>query len=439
MTNDQPESKPGAHLFSGAQRAGAYIEDTSNREEIDQARKDAGIAPAESREDVEKTRVRPIAPPPPPLPQKAQQAPTQGVQLEPRYAPPPTGAQHGAPETFGQQGGGVAAANLEQSLTFHTPEDDLTALGTSNTVDPATRPAETGLRGFLTRVGIKMQPNAKEVAARQAEAELRACEERIRQATWTRAVSLLVANRKGGVGKTPVAVLIGGIIAAIRGGSVAIMEVADDPNRTNFRSEGDPKRGIGQLLADLDKITSAGQLTGYTAPQTSFASVIGTVGRRSSLSGDDVKAMSALIDQYYEFRVMDSGNQYTSSAFVGAVSVTDVLVIPFVDAGDAVLDMIELLDEMRALGGEAAGLADNAVLIRLHHAPVSAAPSQQQINQRIERIIASANVGQVFDVPFDQHIAEKSQLTLSKLQPATRDAFIRAAAGIVQTLQNTVK
>lgn len=413
---EQGQSRPRrVEPFAGAQRAASYVE-RDDTEELAQAAEAALAIPAPPVQEA------PSVPPMPPV-------------------PPLPVTQHGAPETFAQ-GGGVPA-NLEQALTFHTPEDDLSALGTANPDELSTRPAETGLRGFLTRVGIKMQPSAKEVAARQAEAELRACEERIRQATWTRAVSLLVANRKGGVGKTPVSVLLGGIIAAIRGGSVAIMEVADDPNRTNFRSEGQPQRGIGQLLADLDKITSAGQLTGYTAPQTSFASVIGTVGRRASLSGDDVRAISAVVDQYYEFRVMDSGNQYTSSAFVGAVSVTDVLVIPFVDAGDAVLDMVELLDEMRALGGEAATLADNAVLVRVHHSkPAESAEDiakERQLAQRIERIIANAHVGQVFDIPFDPHIAEKSQITLSKLRPETRAAFTRAAAGIVQTLQNTVK
>lgn len=64
----------------------------------------------------------------------------------------------------------------------------------------------------------------------------------------TRAGSLLVANPKGGVGKTPTGILVGGALAAARSGSVCIMEVSDDPGALAFRAEGNPVRGLGELV-----------------------------------------------------------------------------------------------------------------------------------------------------------------------------------------------
>ncbi len=100
---------------------------------------------------------------------------------------------------------------------------------------PASGKATKGFRGALASIGLPIKPSAAETAelAATAEAEARRArnETTIRQATWTRAVSILVNNPKGGTGKTPTSLLLGGVIASIRGGSTAIVEFSDDPGR----------------------------------------------------------------------------------------------------------------------------------------------------------------------------------------------------------------
>ncbi|MEA9986082.1 hypothetical protein [Subtercola sp. RTI3] len=290
--------------------------------------------------------------------------------------------------------------------------------------------AKEGFRGALNGLGFRLAPGEAELRQIETANQRRQDEETIRQATWTRAVSILVANRKGGVGKTPVSILLGGSIASIRGGSVAIVEVSDDPGALSFRAEGQPQLGIGELVRDARTVTSAGQLAGYTAPQTSFASVIGSVGNRKPLTGEDVKAVAQVVDEYFTIRVMDSGNQPSSSAFRGAVETADALVIPIQNAGDAVLDALALLDHLRAQGGHAAELARRAIFIRL----TDNRPEYPQVMERINRIIAGSGVTQTFAVPYDAHIAERGQLTLSSLNPATHTAFISAAAGVVRSI-----
>jgi MinD-like ATPase involved in chromosome partitioning or flagellar assembly len=295
--------------------------------------------------------------------------------------------------------------------------------------------ATSGLRGLVGKVGIKVAPSKAESARLEIDAQLRRDEEVVRQTTWTRAVSILVANPKGGVGKTPSALALGGVLASIRGGSVCILEVSDDPGALTFRAEGTPKLGLGELVRDVDTIRSAGQLAGYTAPQTSFASVIGTVGRRQRLSKDDVVDVARVIDDFYAIRVMDSGNQPSSSAFAGAVATADALVVPVYNTGDAILEAINLLTELRVQGGEAAELADRATLLRL----TDGRPESPAVVERVEQMIDSAGFARQFAIPFDPHIAERSQITLARLAPATTRAFTATAAGVVRTLQNTVR
>jgi MinD-like ATPase involved in chromosome partitioning or flagellar assembly len=299
------------------------------------------------------------------------------------------------------------------------------------TVPPGAR---EGLRGLLGSIGIRLAPGAAEQRRLDSASLLRRDEEVIRQATWPRAVSVLVANSKGGAGKTPVALLLGGTLAAVRGGSVCVLEVSDDPGALTFRSEGSPRLGLGQLVTQAAQVRSAGQLAGYTAPQTSFASVIGSVGSRPPLTREDVVAVSSLVDEFYAIRVMDSGNQLSSTAFAGAVETADALVIPVLNAGDSVLEALALLDRLRALGGSSAELASRAVILRMK----DGRPEHPQVIERLNRILEGSGVARVFDVPYDAHIAERGQLSLNRLDRDTYRVFASAGAAIVRLLGDAV-
>lgn len=300
-------------------------------------------------------------------------------------------------------------------------------------------PAKQGIQGLANSISggaLKVQPGKGELGLRTQAALLMKDEEVIRQATWTRAVSILVANKKGNAGKTPTSVVLGGTIASIRGGSVAVMEVSDDRGQLTYRSEGSPMLGIGELVEAAATIESKGQLEGYTAPQTSFASIIGsTEGWRSPLNQAAVVDVAKVVDRYYSIRVMDSGNQYSSSAFAGAIETADALVIPTMNSADSIFDAIELLEFLK--GHEdphARALAATAVVIRL-----SDGRPEIKVERHLKFLFeAGVDPSRVYSVPVDSHIAERGQLTLSKLAPATRYAFTHAAAGVIRQLQLSV-
>ncbi|WP_123507617.1 hypothetical protein [Frondihabitans sp. PhB188] len=309
------------------------------------------------------------------------------------------------------------------SVLFHGAASGLTSTSTAPTK------STKGLRGLL-----RLAPSPAELAEHEHKARCLANETTIRQATWTRHVRILLANKKGGTGKTPLSILLGGVIAAIKGGSVAIWEVSDDPGALNFRAEGNPTLGLGELVRDVDTITSAGQLAGYGVPQTSFATVFGTVGSRAALAGEDVVKVSDKIGEFYGIEVMDSGNVPTSPAFQGAVSVADILVIPVMNSGDSVLQAIEVLEELRNGSEHARVLAANAIAVRLK----DGRPESPAVAEEVARLLHDAGVTQLHEVPYDAHIAERGQLTVGKLTPATRDALAAAAAGVVRSLQTIV-
>ncbi|CAM98462.1 conserved hypothetical protein (plasmid) [Clavibacter michiganensis subsp. michiganensis NCPPB 382] len=298
---------------------------------------------------------------------------------------------------------------------------------------PAAR-ASTGVRGVLAKLGLPIAPNEAEREALALDRNRFAAETLIRQSTWTRPVSVLVANPGGGMGKTTVSLLLGGTLAAVRGGFVVIPELADAPGMLAYRAEGTPALGIGELVQKVDTITSAGALDGYTKPQTSFASVIGSTGRRATLTRDDVRAVMAKTGEFYKIRVLDTGNDATSAAFLAAVEAADVLVIPVMGAADSAEHALRLVEGLREGDAHARELAASAIAVRL----VDGRTEYPEIVERVDESLAQAGVRRLFTIPYDQHIADRGELTLSRLRPATRDAFTFAAAAVIETLNSVV-
>lgn len=283
-----------------------------------------------------------------------------------------------------------------------------------------------GWNKILRGLGFKPKLNAAELAA----SELGRARSLIRLSTWPRSVGILVANPKGGVGKTPLSLLIAAVLANIRGGGTVVLEVSDDPGALAVRAEGPAAVGVAELLRDIDEIRGAGQLAGYIAQQTSYAAVIGTVGDRDALTGESVQRMAALTDTYYPVRVMDSGNQPTSDAFHGALEVTDVLVIPVLDALDALNGAMQLLRHLHKLGGRAAELARTAIIVRMHDGRAE----DTEVRAYADQLVETAGVAAVMHVPFDPHIAERTTLSFGRLKPATTAAITQLTAVIVSQL-----
>lgn len=297
-------------------------------------------------------------------------------------------------------------------------------------------PARAGFAGWMNRLfKTSLGPGSAELLERKAVAQQSGFEALIRQAAWTRSVGVLVANKKGTAGKTPVAICLAGVLAAVRGGGVAVVEAADDRGQLAYRAEGEPALGIGELVADLGKVRSRSQLSGYAVVQTSFASVFGSTQRwRAALSRKNVSDVAAVIDEHFTISVWDTGNQYSSGPFSAAVELADVLVVPTMNAYDSVSEALELLDFLSAQGGDPARLAASAIVVFSSDGRIERKP------ERFKKLFLAKGVPEknLYDIPFDAHIAERGPITLGKLTAPTREAFTAVAAGVVGQINQNI-
>lgn len=283
--------------------------------------------------------------------------------------------------------------------------------------------AEWGLRGWVNGAtgGLAgLAPGPEE----SAHAERRA---RIREASWWRALRILVANKTGGAGKTVSTLALGGTLAEIRGGAVAAMEVSDAAGALGKRCEG-RSDGIAALAAlESSRVTPA-VVAQCMRVQTSTLDVAGSSRPRPELTEPGVQAAVRALESHYEIVVLDSGNNPYSGAWVAARDLADVLVIPTLLTTVSVIDALDVLDEVATSGAHGRRLAERAVIVV--NSRSSARPDQlvsERCRDQLLRVQAAHPGIALLDVPFDPHLAREGEVTLSALSRESRVAWTRVA------------
>jgi MinD-like ATPase involved in chromosome partitioning or flagellar assembly len=263
---------------------------------------------------------------------------------------------------------------------------------------------------------VKPRPGREELAHRE---NIRM----IRQAAWIRHVRIAVASPKGGVGKTPMAVLLGGKLAEIRGGSVAVWDAADAANTLAARSEGTAGQCVSDLAAHPDSSNDP-----VPAIQSSGAHVFGSL-REREFGDEDIRNVQKVLDRAaYRITIADTANTPHSDAFEAVIEDADIVVVPTIITADSVNKVFGLLRRLQAKD-----LAASAVVGILRYG----GPETPGLAEQLPGLFDTAGVGAVVDIPFDPHIATGTELTLGALSHSSDVAWTRLAASTVANITVT--
>lgn len=293
-------------------------------------------------------------------------------------------------------------------------------------------------RGLLRLLGIgrHRKQERREVETRQVE-----CERIIRQSTWIRAVNIAVASTKGASGVTPAALMVGGLLGDIRGGGVAVFEATAERRGLLDVAEGSPVRGLRELLTGAGQVSSAGTLAGYTAPQTSHAAVIGSIGPRAQLSAEDLVVMRHLLDTYYTISVAALNHNLESELGLASLWSADAVVVPAVMSRRSLTGVVRTVQVIARhrptlLGRVVVALGHSGAPEDPQTSPSGQAWLFEQLTGAAEQA-RSAQGPQVVSCPHEPAFIADGEFVLSEVTAASRAAWSDVTAQAVQRIDDS--
>ncbi|MET8321399.1 AAA family ATPase [Micromonospora sp. NPDC005189] len=243
------------------------------------------------------------------------------------------------------------------------------------------------------------------------------------------------ANPKGGVHKTTATVLAAATVGSVRGQGVLAWDDNELRGTLGLRAgSARHARTIRHLITDLAQIeilegeTLLDRLDDYLrhASDGSYDVLAGEESPRFAQRLDQftVRRVLELLRRTHDVVCVDTGNNVESPNWRTVMQAADQLVVTTVPREDAAFSADWMLDLLHEEGmGE---LADNA--ITLISCPT---PGRSALQEDLERHFATRTRG-VAVVPYDPALETGSSIEYHQLQPETRQAWLRAAAMMVE-------
>lgn len=287
-------------------------------------------------------------------------------------------------------------------------------------------PAEWGWRARVREFSgglIAPAPGPAEQAHRAAIAQIRAVLPGSR--------TVVVANEKGGAGKTPTALILSALIAEHRREPVVAWDVNELRGTLGRRAEvTEPSMTVTDLLAASGELArpdvEVSRLTDYLRRQPE-----GNLVLASSEDGNAMRQIGhrecdivrQLLLRRFGVVVCDTGNNAAATNFLYTVDSADVLVVPTAPS-DVHLEVARAMLRMLASRETTRHLVDRAVLVVTSTTGAGLQPEE-------ERWFAD-RVGRVVQVPADPVIAQGGKLAVSALSAESIRAWTQVAAAVVQ-------
>lgn len=299
-------------------------------------------------------------------------------------------------------------------------------VGTLLTATPTQEPAQTGLRGTLARLGIRMKPSRKELEYRD---DVRAVSQH-----WPGLRTVAIANPKGGANKTPTTLMLAAVFARWGGSGVVAWDNNETRGTLGWRSEQGPHAStVLDLLPHvedlLDPAARAGDMARFLHHQpTDRYDVLRSddaVESDHEVDADEVDSLHRVLGKYYRLVFIDTGNSERANNWRAALAHADQLVVPMVGREDTAEAAALMLDALHARDEDSQRLAQNAIAIVSQQTPTD------QINWIVERF--RPLVKQVVTIPHDPAL-KAGVIRFDALNRKTQRAWLHAAAAVAGNL-----
>ena len=244
---------------------------------------------------------------------------------------------------------------------------------------------------------------------------------------FERPVTIMVANPKGGTGKTPISLLLAGVFGEARGGGVVVIDNNENRGTAAFRSYFPHRRTVADLLEAADQLerpeAQFTDLAYYLAHQTSgkYYVLASDESVTRMLDEELFARVHRILSRFFAVIIIDSGNNELASNWLAALDVADGLVVPTPWRQDHVVTANKMLKTLRD--------RQHPILERTMIVGTNGPAAEQAAPKKAAyEWFHDQHRHQVVEIPTDAHIHEGGVLDYGKLGKGTRRAGLGAAA-----------
>lgn len=236
-----------------------------------------------------------------------------------------------------------------------------------------------------------------------------------------------VLSLKGGVGKTTTTVGLGATLAQIRGDRVIAVDANPDRGTLSDKLELETSATVRDLLNERQQIKRYVDIRAFTSQAPSRLEILASDRDPSvseAFSASDYQSVAQVLENFYSICITDCGTGLLHSAMSGVLGLADQLVLVSSPSVDGARAASATLDWLEAHHYEE--LVRSATVVLCSVRPRSKSTVDLD---RLEAHFA-ARCRAVIRVPYDPHLEEGAEIDLERLQPGTRESYLRLAASV---------
>ncbi|WP_068273878.1 MinD/ParA family ATP-binding protein [Aldersonia kunmingensis] len=297
---------------------------------------------------------------------------------------------------------------------------------------PEHDPARWGIRGELNRLlGAwgRLKPRPPEVEHRLAE--------QAAQAHWAGTQLVMVANPKGGAGKTPATLMLTSTFALLRGGGVVGWDNNETRGTLALRAAAAPTDStVWDLMAHAPQLAtgSAAQIAAFLRRQPTREHILASDDspeHMDQIGWDECADIYRVLARHYPLIVADTGNNERAGNWRWTAHRADLLVIPLQYREDTARIVGGMLDRLAGHGLDA--LVANAIVVA-STPPDGTSPG---IRDTVRALLEHKGITAILEVPHDPMLAGRAgRIVYDRLTPATRRAWTQVAAQVSRALHD---
>lgn len=243
---------------------------------------------------------------------------------------------------------------------------------------------------------------------------------------------IAVLSLKGGVGKTTTTVALGATLASIRGDRVIAVDANPDFGTLAQRGPDQTRATVRDLLADTS-IRRYSDVRAYTSQGESRLEIMASErdpAVSEAFSEEDYRQVISLLQRFYNIILTDCGTGLMHSAMKGVLDEANAIILVTSPAMDGATSAQGTLDWLAHQGY--GHLVASAVVVVSSSRPGA---TSMDIDELMRYFQSRSRA--VHFIPFDDHLAEGSEVVLNLMNRKTQDAFIELAATVADAFVRT--